>query len=276
MLNKIWFGLLAIGLVYGFGRAALAPPPTTAPPEPQPTATQAAPTATQAQPATTQAAPADDTPVAPAEQSRSGALSAMGRRLTNAAIDSAQSSVEICIALIGMMALWLGIMKIAEDAGLVTLLARLLRPVLRWLFPDIPRDHPAGGAVVMNLAANLLGLDNAATPLGLKAMKELQALNRDKKTASDSMVMFLAINTSSISLVAFTIVAYRKAAGSSDPASVIFATILATTCSTIAAILAVRLLRRFYPLRRRPDVAPTTGSSVETTPAPDEPHEEGA
>ena len=228
MLNKIWFGLLAFGLLYGFARPIVVglidddqPPPATAADAPDGTTT---------------------------DGSTTGAMSAAGRKLTNAAIDSAQTSVELCIGLIGMMALWLGMMKIAEDAGLVGLIARVLRPLLRWLFPDIPPGHAAGGAVIMNLAANILGLDNAATPLGLKAMKELQSLNPTKDTATNSMAMFLAINTSSISLVAFTIVAYRKTAGSIDPASVITATLLATTCSTIVAITAAKLLQRFFPL----------------------------
>jgi spore maturation protein A len=248
VLNKIWFGLLAIGLLYGFGKAALQDPRAIVPPAP----------------ASAPAAPSVETPEPTSEPapavSRAAALSEMGKRLTNSAIDSAQTSVEICIALIGMMALWLGVMKVAEDAGLVALLARLLRPVLRWLFPDIPRDHPAGGAIIMNFAANVLGLDNAATPLGLKAMKELQSLNPIKDTSTNSMAMFLAINTSSISLVAFTVIAYRKAAGSTDPASVITATILATTCSTAVAIIAARLLQRFYPLRSAP-IASTSADS---------------
>lgn len=261
MLNKIWFGLLAIGLIYGFGKAALQDPAKIVAPTPESAQTRPAADSTEA---AGEASPG---------ASRAAALSEMGKRLTSATIDSAQTSVEICIALIGMMALWLGIMKIAEDAGLVAMFARLLRPVLRRLFPDIPRDHAAGGAVVMNLAANVLGLDNAATPLGLKAMKELQALNPIKDTASNSMAMFLAINTSSISLVAFTIIAYRKAAGSIDPASVISATILATSCSTIVAIIATRFLQRFHPLPTAAGRA--DGTAPPSTASEREPRKEG-
>ncbi len=243
MLNKIWFALLAIGLLYGFGKALVVDPGQSSPPP---------------------AASADETSQPPAEQAtRTDIMSTMGRSLTNAAIDSAQTSVELCIALIGVMALWLGIMKIAEDAGLVALIARVLRPVLRWLFPDIPRDHPAGGAIVMNMAANMLGLDNAATPLGLKAMKELQSLNPRKNTATNSMAMFLAINTSSISIVAFSVIAYRKAAGSIDPASVVVAMLLATTCSTIVAIIATRTLQRFFP--SSPPTTSDTGAATTST-----------
>lgn len=225
MLNKVWFALLAIGLLYGFGKAALQEPAALVPP------------------------PATDPPAAtPAPApTRTLAMTEMGRRLTTAAIDSAETSVQICLRLIGVMALWLGMMKVAEDAGLVALLGRVLRPVLRWLFPDVPRDHPAGGAIVMNMAANMLGLDNAATPLGLKAMKELQSLNPEQETATNSMAMFLAINTSSISILSFTVIAYRQTAESVDPAGVIVAMLLATTCSTIVAIIAARLLQRCYP-----------------------------
>lgn len=253
MLNKIWFGLLAIGLVYGFGRAALQPLPQP-PGDAEPRVAATAPTASE---------DADRTP----EASRVAAMSDAGRRLTNAAIDSAETSVTICIGLIGMMALWLGIMKIAEDAGLVTLLARVLRPVLRWLFPEIPRGHAASGAIVMNMAANMLGLDNAATPLGLKAMRELQTLNPIKDTATNSMATFLAINTSSISLVAFSVIAYRKSVGSIDPASVVVAMLLATTCSTIVAIITSRSLQRFFPVTPSTEAASTndaTGADAST------------
>ena len=118
--------------------------------------------------------------------------------VTNAAIDMAKVSVEISIGLIGIMALWLGIMKIAEESGLIRIIAKGLRPITVRLFPDVPEDHPAIGSIVLNMSANILGLGNAATPLGLKAMEELQELNDQKDTATNSMVMFLAINTSSV------------------------------------------------------------------------------
>ena len=121
--------------------------------------------------------------------------------VTQAAIDMAKVSVEISIGLIGIMALWLGVMKIAEESGLISLIARGLRPIMVRLFPDVPADHPAMGSIVLNMSANMLGLGNAATPLGLKAMEELQELNPDKETATNAMVMFLAINTSSVQFI---------------------------------------------------------------------------
>ncbi len=161
--------------------------------------------------------------------------------VTEAAITSAETAVEISIGLIGIMALWLGIMKIAEESGLVEVIAKVVRPITIRLFPDIPPDHPAIGSIVLNLSANVLGLGNAATPLGLKAMQELQEINPKKDTATDAMCMFLAINTSSVQLIPpATVIALLKTS-----ASVIFLpTILATGCSTIAGITAARLLSK--------------------------------
>lgn len=167
--------------------------------------------------------------------------------VTNAAIDMAKVSVEIAIGLIGIMALWLGIMKIAEKSGLIRIIARGLKPITIRLFPDVPPDHPAMGSIVLNMSANMLGLGNAATPLGLKAMEELQELNEQKDTATNSMVMFLAINTSSVQIILpATVVALMGASAS----EIFIPTILATGCSTIAAIVAVKLLgkmKRFAP-----------------------------
>jgi spore maturation protein A len=161
--------------------------------------------------------------------------------VTEAAIDMAKVSVEIAIGLIGIMALWLGTMKIAEASGLIRVIARLLKPITIRLFPDVPADHPAIGSIVLNMSANILGLGNAATPLGLKAMEELQELNEKKDTATDAMVMFLAINTSSVQLILpATVVALMGATAS----EIFITTILATTCSTIAAIAAVKFLER--------------------------------
>ncbi|MDH5455907.1 MAG: nucleoside recognition protein [Gammaproteobacteria bacterium] len=161
--------------------------------------------------------------------------------VTEAAIDMAKISVEIAIGLIGIMALWLGIMKIAEKSGLIRIIAKLLRPITIRLFPDVPEDHPAIGSIVLNMSANILGLGNAATPLGLKAMEELQELNERKDTATNSMVMFLAINTSSVQLILpATVVALMGATAS----EIFITTILATSCSTIAAIAAVKFLER--------------------------------
>jgi spore maturation protein A len=150
-------------------------------------------------------------------------------------------SVEISIGLIGIMALWLGIMKIAEESGLIRIIAIGLRPITIRLFPDVPADHPAIGSIVLNMSANILGLGNAATPLGLKAMEELQELNDQKDTATNSMVMFLAINTSSVQLILpATVVALMGASAS----EIFVTTILATLCSTVAAIVAVKFLEK--------------------------------
>ncbi len=257
MLNKIWFGLLVIGLLYGFGRAACQATRALLRGDQPSVRTQAGPESATA-PGGAAGRPA---PGSPATRDASAAQPAaeverpfteMGKKLTTDMIDAAGKSVELAIGLIGAMALWLGFMKIAEDAGLIALLSRALQPLLRWLFPEIPPDHPAGGAVIMNLSANLLGLDNAATPLGLKAMRELEAINPHPGTATNAMAMFLAINTSSITLIPFTIIGYRVAAGSRDPAAPIFAMLLATTCSTAVAILAARALQRFYPPPKLP------------------------
>jgi spore maturation protein A len=161
--------------------------------------------------------------------------------VTQAAINMAKVAVEISIGLIGIMALWLGIMKIAEASGLIRIIARGLRPITIRLFPDVPEDHPAIGSIVLNMAANLMGLGNAATPLGLKAMEELQELNPEKDTATNAMVMFLAINTSSVQLIVpATVVALMGATAS----QIFLTTILATTASTITAVVIVKILER--------------------------------
>ena len=161
--------------------------------------------------------------------------------VTDAAINMSKVAVEISIGLIGIMALWLGIMKIAEASGLIRIIARGLRPITVRLFPDVPVDHPAIGSIVLNMSANMLGLGNAATPMGLKAMEELQELNPKKDTATNSMVMFLAINTSSVQLIVpATVVALMGAAVS----QIFITTILATLASTITAIIMVKLLEK--------------------------------
>lgn len=181
-----------------------------------------------------------------------GAITGNIEAVTEAAISNAELAVAISLGLIGVMALWLGIMKIAEDAGLVSSIAKGLSFVMKPLFPEIPKDHPAMGAIVMNMGANILGLGNAATPLGINAMKEMQKLNPHKDTASNSMVMFLAINTSSVTIIPATVIAIRASAGSANPTEIIGPTLIATTISTISAILAVKVLQRLpkYQLRR--------------------------
>jgi spore maturation protein A len=165
--------------------------------------------------------------------------------VVKAVTDSAKLGFELALGLAGIMTLWLGIMSIATESGLVTKLGHLLRPILRRLFPDIPPDHPAHGAIVMNIAANMLGLVNAATPFGLQAMKELQSLNQKTQIATNSMCTFLAINTSSVQLIPVSAMAYLAANGSSNPSSVIFSSIIATSVSTLVAIIAVKRMAKW-------------------------------
>ena len=236
MLNKVLFWLLLVGILYGFGKGAwqsYLPPPAAA--------------VIQAPAANVEAPAAEEI-----------GLTAMGKRLNSAVLDAASTSVELCIGLIGIMAVWLGLLNVAKDAGLVDAFARLLRPLMRWLFPELPDGHPAQGAILMNLSANMLGLDNAATPLGLKAMRELQELNPVKDTATNSMAMFLAINTSSVVLIPFTIIGYRALNGSKSPAEPIFGTLVATIISTLIAVYITRWLAR-WP---RYQVVATTSQDV--------------
>jgi spore maturation protein A len=175
------------------------------------------------------------------------AFNGTAEAVTKGAVDSARTGVEIAIGLVGVMTLWLGMMRIAEAAGLVALLGRLLRPVLRWLFPEVPAEHPANGAVVMSIAANMLGLNNAATPLGIKAMEELQSLNPEKETASNPQVTFMALNTSGVQLIPATMIGVLAAAGSINPTAIISTSLVATFIGTMAAVLAAKFLQRFYP-----------------------------
>ena len=160
----------------------------------------------------------------------------------------ADTAVTLAIGLIGIMALWLGIMKIAEAAGLVLLLSKLVRPIMVRLFPDVPPDHPAIGAMVMNMTANFLGLSNAATPLGLKAMEELNKLNPNAGTATNAMCMFLTINTTALTLVPATVIAIRLTLGSASPADIIMPTFLATLVSLILGVIFTRFIERFFPV----------------------------
>ena len=171
-------------------------------------------------------------------------------QVTEAAITMSKTSVEIALGLIGIMALWLGTMKIAEDSGLIQIIAKTLRPITIRLFPDVPSDHPAIGSIVLNMAANMLGLGNAATPLGLKAMKELQELNEHKDTATDAMCTFLAINTSSVQIILpATVVGLMGAAAN----QIFITTIIATGLSTVAAIISVKVLAKMKRFRIKID-----------------------
>ena len=172
--------------------------------------------------------------------------------VTKNAIDSAKTAVEISLGLVGIMTLWLGIMRVAEASGLIAMLGRLLRPISRLLFPEIPPDHPAIGAMIMNVAANMLGLSNAATPMGIKAMEELQTLNDQKETATNSMVTFMALNTAGIQFIPATMIAVFAAAGSKNPTAIIPTTIIATLCGATAAVTASKILQRFFPRNGAP------------------------
>jgi len=176
---------------------------------------------------------------------KEGEISPM-EALSKAMVDSAGSSVELALGLIGVMTLFLGLMKVAEAGGLLTVLARLVRPIMMRLFPEVPPDHPAMGAMILNISANAMGLGNAATPFGIRAMQELNKLNPRAGTATDSMALFLAINTSSVTLLPTGVIALRAAAGSSDPAGILPTTLLATACSTVMAILSAKVYSRFF------------------------------
>ncbi|MEM1202564.1 MAG: nucleoside recognition domain-containing protein [Acidobacteriota bacterium] len=165
-------------------------------------------------------------------------------RMVAATFDLAKTGFEIALGLTGVMCLWLGIMRLGEKGGAVDLLARAFGPLLRRLFPSIPEGHPATGSIVMNMAANMLGLDNAATPLGLKAMKELQTLNPTKDTASDDQILFLVINTSAVTLIPITIFVYRTQMGAADPTDVFIPLLVATFFSTLVGLTVTATVQR--------------------------------
>ncbi|HPH47795.1 MAG TPA: nucleoside recognition domain-containing protein [Chryseolinea sp.] len=160
-------------------------------------------------------------------------------QMLQSTFDMAKTGFEISIGLTGVMTLWLGIMKIGEKGGMVAIMSRLVGPFFSRLFPEIPKDHPATGSVIMNFSANIIGLDNAATPLGLKAMKELQDLNSSKDTASNAQIMFLVLNTSGLTIIPISIIADRTMLGSVNPTSIFVPTLIATFCSTLVGLLYV-------------------------------------
>ncbi|MFD2960775.1 MULTISPECIES: nucleoside recognition domain-containing protein [Olivibacter] len=164
--------------------------------------------------------------------------------IVNGTFDTAKTGAEISLGLIGLMSFWLGIMKIGEKGGMINIFARLVGPFFNKLFPEIPKNHPALGSVLMNFSANMLGLDNAATPVGLKAMKELQELNPNKDTASNAQIMFLVLNASSLTLLPITIMAYRKEAGAIDPSDVFIPILLATFFSTLVGLVVTAIYQR--------------------------------
>lgn len=168
--------------------------------------------------------------------------------VNEAVFSGAQEAVTLCIGLISILVFWLGMMKIAEDAGLLKILAKLFRPIVKRLFPEIPNEHPAMGYVLSNMIANMFGLGNAATPLGIKAMEEMRKLNGGLNEASRSMITFLAINTSSLTLIPTTVIAIRMNYNSATPTDIVGTTLIATACSTLGAIL---IDRYFYYRRSR-------------------------
>ena len=184
------------------------------------------------------------------------------RSLTQKSLDAASDAAKLAIGLTGVLALWMGVMRVAEKAGLVALLARALRPLLVRLFPDVPADHPAMGAIVMNMSANLLGLGNAATPLGLEAMKHLQELNPRKDTASNAMVLFLALNTTHLTLIPARTIALRLENGASDATNIVLPTILATLCGMVVAFFAARLLQTRFPVEPESTSTSTTDAGA--------------
>jgi spore maturation protein SpmA len=190
------------------------------------------------------------------------------KEVTDGAFDGARTAVTIALGLIGVMALWLGVMRLAERAGLVQKIARALRPIMRRLFPDVPVEHPAMGAMLMNMAANMLGLGNAATPLGLRAMRDLESLNSHPGTATNAMCTFLAINTASVQLIPTTAIAILVAAGSTRPTAIVGTALLATLCAATTAIIAVKTLEKL-PWFARPLAGVAGGSAKNAAAAND-------
>jgi len=198
-----------------------------------------------------------------------GAATGRINEVTAGAFQMADTAVmKIALPLVGVMALWLGLMRLAERSGLVQQLARALRPIMRRLFPEVPVEHPAMGSMVMNMAANMLGLSNAATPLGLRAMRDLETLNKNPGTATNAMCTFLAINTSSTQLIPTTAIAILAAAHSKDPTAIVGTAFLATVCSTVAGVAAVKWMQawRMFRLAPEPVASTGTGPSPHTSP----------
>ncbi len=164
--------------------------------------------------------------------------------------DNAKTGFELSLYLTGVMTLWLGLMRVGEKGGMVNILSRWLSPLFNKLFPEIPKDHPVTGSIMMNLASNMLGLDNAATPLGLRAMEQLQELNKDKQTASNPMIMFLVLNTSGLTLIPISVMVYRAQLGAANPSDIFLPILLSTFFSTLAGILAVSVFQKINLLNK--------------------------
>lgn len=175
-----------------------------------------------------------------------GCLNGKSNEMVIAITDSSKSAFELALGMTGIMAFWLGLMRIAEESGFVRILARGLKPIMTRLFNDIPEDHPAMGEMILNIAANMLGLTNAATPFGLRAMQSLQTLNSRPEVASNAMCLFLAINTSSVQLIPTTAIAFLAANGATEPTSVVLPALLATSVSTLVAVFVCKGLQKIY------------------------------
>ena len=175
-----------------------------------------------------------------------GIATGRAEAVSQAALDGAKDAALLCVSLIGAYILWLGVLNVAKEAGLVDAIAKRMRGIIRWLFPSVPPGGPASGFITLNIVANMLGMGNAATPFGLKAMKELQDINPDKTRASDAMCMFLVVNASSVQLLPLTVIALRSAMGSASPGDIIITTLLATTVTTTVGITAAKIMRRLY------------------------------
>ena len=170
--------------------------------------------------------------------------------MMDSTFNMSKEAFEMCLGLTGTLTLWMGLMKVGEDSGLIRKLANFLGPVLTRLFPEIPKGHPALGAIFMNISANMLGLDNAATPMGLKAMQELQSVNKQKDTASNSMIMFLTLNTSGVTIIPISIMAYRAKAGAVDPTDVFIPLLLTSMCSTVVGLIICSIYQRINLFNR--------------------------
>ena len=198
--------------------------------------------------------------------------------LTSASIDGAKDAVILAIGLIGVMAFWLGMMRVLADGGFLKAMASKLKPIMTWLFPEVPGDHPAMSAMIMNMASNMLGLGNAATPFGLKAMTELDKLNPHKGTATDAMCLFLAINTSNVAILPLGVIAMRASLNSTQPAAILITTLVATSCSTVVAIIVAKALSRLPIFAARaaaaaePEAPTETSETAATPPARQKAH----
>ncbi|HBM75585.1 MAG TPA: nucleoside recognition protein [Clostridiaceae bacterium] len=173
-------------------------------------------------------------------------LNGSAKEVADASIKGGTAAVEITLGLVGVICIWSGIMKIAEKSGLTDIIGKALMPFIRMLFPEIPKKHPSISAIIMNMASNMLGLSNAATPFGIKAMEELQKLNANKERATDAMVTFIVLNSASVQIIPATVISIRAAAGSKNPSEIVITTIISTISAAIIGILSCKLLQKEY------------------------------